>query len=230
MFAYTIGKAENTIQEVIFSDESVQRYDDKDMYKFMRDSFAGENIILMKLHQWWDAKKEIIDAYPFIKDFSIEKIEANKILVDVSFYDADLIFVNDSIQIAYVHKHLIPIQGSDEIWSGAIQIILPDYFSWEKIETNPSSYLSLIWLEKFNEEAQRIYRSLSPTQFLFLIGSQKSIIQSQQRTITFDHKRNILEQIRYLQTIQWLDSNYTYEIDLTSYPKVIIKKKDPVQE
>lgn len=226
MFAYTIGKPENTIQEIIFSDESVQQYDDKDMYAFMRETLSDENIILLKIHQWWDPKQAIMNAYPFIKDFTIEKLAANKILVDVSFYSADLVFINDRVQIAYVHKYLIPIRSGDQISSGAIQIVLPEYFSGDEVGNNASSYISLIGLEKFKEDAQEIYTTLLPTQFLFLIGSQKSTIQAWSKTITFDHKRNIHEQIRYLQTIQWLDKDTPYDIDLTSYPKVIIKKKE----
>ena len=44
-------------------------------------------------------------------------------------------------------------------------------------------------------------------------------------TITFDHKRSIAAQLEYLKTIQTaLTGDSGYEIDLATYPTVIIKK------
>lgn len=74
IFAYTIGKQENIISEVLFTDESVQMYDDKDMYNTIRENLYGENIILLKLHNGGDAKNAITKSYPFIENLSLEKV------------------------------------------------------------------------------------------------------------------------------------------------------------
>lgn len=59
---------------------------------------------------------------------------------------------------------------------------------------------------------------------LFLIGSQKSIHTMDNIRATFDHKRSIEAQLEYLRTITNLDPSFFYEIDLTTYPTVIIKR------
>ncbi len=224
IFAYTIGKQENIISEVLFTDESVQMYDDKDMYNTIRENLYGENIILLKLHNGGDAKNAITKSYPFIENLSLEKVWPGSILANIVFKTADLVFVNDTVRVAYTNDMLTPIREADSIASGAIEVTLPDYFSWEKIEQYATGYISLIGAEKLHQDLLQIVNVISPSNILFLIGSQKSIISTDNTEITFDHKRDIAQQLLYLETIQWLDTTTQYEINLTTYPKVIIKK------
>jgi len=47
-YTYTIGKSENIIQEIIITDESVQMYDNKEFYSFVRQELHGKNIVMLK--------------------------------------------------------------------------------------------------------------------------------------------------------------------------------------
>lgn len=157
---------------------------------------------------------------------SVSKVEASKASVSLEFYGADMVMRNDALSIAYANKHLFSITVNDMIASGAIFIELPGYFSGDEIQQNTTGYISLLGPEKLKNDFTFIQRVLPLDHILFLAGAQKSIITSSNKKIVFDHKRNIKAQVEYLQQITPLDPALYYEIDLTTFPKVIIKKQE----
>lgn len=223
-YAYTIWKPENSIQEVTFTDESLQMYDNKDLYEFIRTELKWKNIIMLRLKKWGDVKRHIKDTYPFVKDLTIEKTWPSTVLANISFYQADLVFKNDNTQVAYSNKFLLETNDNNAITSGAIFIKLPSYFSGDHMAENATGYIALIWTEKIKNDMLTITQYLQVNEILFLIGAQKSIIDTENVRLTFDHKRNIEAQLEYYSTMQSLDPAFFYEIDLTTYPTVIIRK------
>lgn len=89
-------------------------------------------------------------------------------LSSVSFYPADLLFKNDSISVAYAHGTLFEVTESDSIYSGALVIRLPDYFSGGNIENNITGYLALILPEKLKNDFGMIKERLQIDHILYL--------------------------------------------------------------
>lgn len=226
-YIYTIGRPTNIISEVIFTDENIATYNHRDMYLEAREKFMGKNIIILKAKGNRRIKNDLEDTYHMIKDVSFSKTWPGKITVSLEFYPAQLLFKNSSLSIAYTNQTLFPTLESDTLNSGALVIRLPDYFSGEDIITNSTWYLALMWPEKLKDDFTLITNTMAISDILYLPWAQKSIIISENKKMTFDHKRSIQEQLQYLATILWsIDNNFYYEIDLTTFPRVIIKKQD----
>ncbi len=225
IYGYTIGKESNIIHEVVFTDADIQMYSNKEMYNTIRATLANKNMVMLKIKNGWRAKDAIRTTYPFIADMNIAKVEDNKISVSLTFDSAELVMRNDALSIAYTNKHLFAVTDNDMISSGAIFIELPAYFSGTEIEQNTTWYLSLLGPEKLKSDFTTIQRTLTLDHILFLAGTQKSIIISWNKKIVFDHKRSIKTQMEYLKTITPLDPALYYEIDLTTFPKIVIKKQ-----
>lgn len=225
-YVFTIGKPSNIVSEVVFTDEDLQSYNDPTIYKSIRQKFLWENIILLKMYRLGSVVENVKASYPFIKDIVVSKAWPGKISLSINFFTADLLFQNKEISIAYTNKTLFPVQDSDTILSGAVTVHLPDYFWWDTIKSNIKDYLSLMIPEKLKEDFTIIQNNVPIENNIYLPGAQKSIIISGNKKLTFDHKRSIETQIQYLQKLQsWIDKNMYYEIDLTTFPKIIIKKQ-----
>ena len=181
---------------------------------------------MLRLKKWGDAKDNVKNTYPFVRDMSIEKTWPSTVIVNITFHQADLVFRNDNTQVAYSNKFLFETNDNNAITSWAIFIKLPPYFSWEKMQSGATGYIALIWTEKIKNDMLTITNRIPVSEILFLIGSQKSIVDSQNVRLTFDHKRSIEAQLEYFSTMQSLDNAYFYEIDLTTYPTVIIRRRE----
>lgn len=225
----TLGKPANIIHEIVFTDEDLQVYDNKELYTFIREQLVGRNVVSLKLKNGGSAKDIITNAYPFITDISLDKIADSKISVWLDFAPADLVFTNEAFSIGYANKSLFLVNDNNTIISGAIRIQLPAYFSGDVIQSDPKTYISLLWPEKFKIEFNLIWSRINMDNILLLAGTQKSLIISWNKRITFDHKRSIEAQLEYLSTIKGLDASFFYEIDLTVYPKAIIRKVESFQ-
>ena len=178
----------------------------------------------MKLKDGGEAKDTIRKKYPVIRDLSLSKVSAGVVSVDVIYHPAELVLFNENIYVWYSNKSLYEIHVNDAISSGAIFAQLPDYFSGDQILQQATGFISLIGPEKIKNDFTMIHEVYPSEDILFLIGSQKSIHTMDNIRATFDHKRSIEAQLEYLRTITNLDPSFFYEIDLTTYPTVIIKR------
>lgn len=74
IYGFTIGKSENIIREIVFTDEDLQMYDNKDIYTFIREQLYYKNAVVLKMKNGGEAKDIIVSKYPFIDDLTINKI------------------------------------------------------------------------------------------------------------------------------------------------------------
>lgn len=180
---------------------------------------------MLRLKNTGKVRKAIQEAYPIVKDISFQKVSANTVSASLSFNSVDLLFTNEAVTIGYGNKRLFTVHQGDTIASGALTIRLPDYFSGDKIQAYTTGYVLLASPEKLKGDYHLIADALPIDDIFFVAGSQKSIISSANKSIVFDHKRSIAAQLEYLKTVaRTLSGDVVYEIDLATYPTVIIRK------
>lgn len=181
---------------------------------------------MTKLYKLWSIEDKIKNVYPFVYDISLTKTSPSTVSVDIKFRKTELLFQNSgsNLQIAYTNETLFPITPLDTISSGALVVQVPDYFGSENRQENATGYLSLMWPERLKIELKTIEKNIPLDNIIFLPGAQKSIIISWTKRIIFDHKRSIQAQLDYLHTMETHGISGYYDIDLTTFPKIIVKK------
>lgn len=109
VYAYTIGKPENTIQNVVFSEEVKATYKETALYGLIEQQVQGRNIVMLRLKNTGKVRRAVQEIYPIVKDVSFQKVSANTVSASVSFYPVDLIFANEAVTIGYSNKFLFSI-------------------------------------------------------------------------------------------------------------------------
>lgn len=126
----TFFKKENYIQNLSYSKESVDKFNDPILYSAISKSLKWENYYIV-----WKLKRKAIlksiqDEFPVVKNMKIVKSEPYSAAVWIDFYEPDIIVKLWERRFAVMWDYSYEIFSGNTIWDDAFYAELPQYTSW----------------------------------------------------------------------------------------------------
>lgn len=126
----TFFKKENYIQNLSYSKESVDKFNDPTLYSVISKSLKWENYYIV-----WKLKRKAIlksiqDEFPVVKNMKIVKSEPYSAAVWIDFYKPDIVIKLWDRRFAVMWDYNYEIFSGNTIWDDAFYAELPQYTSW----------------------------------------------------------------------------------------------------
>ena len=223
----TFFKKENYIQNISYSKESVEKYDDPYLYSQISKALKWENYyVVSKLKRKYFLNK-IKTEFPMVKNIKIVKSGPYSVAIWFDFYDPDIIIKLWDRRFAIMWNDNFEIYSGNTIWDDIFYAELPQYASWID---------SLYWL--FHEISQeqfihdmRFFAESFPNydRIVYLPWSYMTVVilDSWQR-IYINNQNSLTWQIENYNLIKqyYSDFNSLMTIDLWSlqWDKIIVNK------
>ena len=126
----TIFKKENYIQNLSYSKESVEKFNDPNLYSAISKSLKEENYYIV-----WKLKRKAIlktiqSEFPIVKNIKIVKSEPYSAAVWIDFYEPDIVIKLWDRHFAVMWDYNYEIFSGNTIWDNVFYAELPQYVSW----------------------------------------------------------------------------------------------------
>ena len=126
----TVFKKENYIQNLSYSKESVEKFNDPTLYSTISKSLKWENYYVV-----WKLKRKSIlrtiqNEFPVVKNMKIVKSEPYSAAVWIDFYEPDIVIKLWDRRFAVMWDYNYEIFSGNMIWSDIFYAELPQYVSW----------------------------------------------------------------------------------------------------
>lgn len=126
----TIFKKENYIQNLSYSKESVDKFNDPTLYSIISKSLKWENYYVV----WKLKRKSILRAiqneFPVVKNMKIVKSEPYSAAVWIDFYEPDIVIKLWERRFAIMWDYNYEIFSGNTIWDDVFYAELPQYATW----------------------------------------------------------------------------------------------------
>lgn len=126
----TFFKKENYIQNLSYSKESVDKFNDPTLYSAISKTLKWENYYIV-----WKLKRKAIlksiqDEFPVVKNMKVVKSEPYSAAVWIDFYEPDIVIKLWDRRFAVMWNYSYEIFSGNTIWDDAFYAELPQYTSW----------------------------------------------------------------------------------------------------
>lgn len=223
----TFFKQENYIQNLSYSKESVDKYNDPYLYSEISKWLKWENYYIVARLRKNSFLEKIKEQFPMVKNMKIVKSWPYSATVWIDFYTPDIVIKLWDRYFAVIWKYDYELYSGNTIWDGVLYAELPQYVSWID---------SLYWL--FHEISQtqfihdmHFFADSFPNykRIVYLPGSAMTVVFSENDQRIFINNQNSLTwQIENYNLIkQYYNDFYSLKtIDLWSlqWDKIIVNK------
>lgn len=223
----TFFKKENYIQNISYSKESVEKYDDPYLYSEVSKSLKWENYYVVSKLKKKSFLKKIQTKFPMVKNVKIVKSGPYSVAIWFDFYVPDIIIKLWDRRFAIMWNYNFEIYSWNTIWEDIFYAELPQY---------ASGIDSLYWLfheisqEQFIHDMTYFAENFPNYQrIVYLPGSFMTVVilDSWQR-IYINNQNSLAAQIENYNLIKqyYSDFNSLRIIDLWSlqWDKIIVTK------
>jgi hypothetical protein len=126
----TFFKKENYIQNLSYSKESVDKFNDPTLYSAISKALKWENYYIV-----WKLKKKatlrsIQNEFPVVRNMKVVKSEPYSAAVWIDFYEPDIIIKLWERRFAVMWDYSYEIFSGNTIWDDTFYAELPQYTSW----------------------------------------------------------------------------------------------------
>jgi len=126
----TFFKKENYIQNLSYSKESVEKFNDPSLYSTISKTLKWENYYIV-----WKLKRKTIlktiqSDFPIVKNMKIVKSEPYSAAVWIDFYEPDIVIKLGDRRFAVMWDYNYEIFSGNTIWDDIFYAELPQYLSW----------------------------------------------------------------------------------------------------
>lgn len=126
----TFFKKENYIQNISYSKESVEKYDDPYLYSQVSKTLKWENYYVVSKLKRKSFLNKIKSDFPMVKNVKIVKSGPYSVAIWFDFYDPDIIIKLWDRRFAIMWNYNFEIYSGNTIWDDIFYAELPQYVSW----------------------------------------------------------------------------------------------------
>lgn len=126
----TVFKKENYIQNLSYSKESVEKFNDPNLYSAISKSLKWENYYVVWKLKRKSILKSIQSEFPVVKNMKIVKSEPYSAAVRIDFYEPDIVIKLWDRKFAVMGNYNYEIFSWNTIWNDIFYAELPQYVSW----------------------------------------------------------------------------------------------------
>lgn len=126
----TFFKKENYIQNLSYSKESVDKFNDPTLYSAISKTLKWENYYIV-----WKLKRKAIlksiqNEFPVVRNMKVVKSEPYSAAVWIDFYEPDIVIKLWDRRFAVMWDNSYEIFSGNTIWNDVFYAELPQYTSW----------------------------------------------------------------------------------------------------
>jgi len=223
----TIFAPEYLIKEVQYAKTSVDSYDDPYLYDAISNLLKDENYYVLRYLRRKKIINQIKTEFPMVKDLIFGHNGYNSAVVEVFFYDPQILFLYENQKFALYNDYLFNLYTGNNLGSGAYKVILPEYL-W-KID-NIDGIFYKIDENTLKLQVQLLYDFFpNMLDLIYLPGAKRFIVDLQNGIrLYLNNYRDIETQLKRYKELEKYYENFSdiKSIDLWSLSedKVIIKK------
>lgn len=223
----TFFKKENYIQNISYSEESVNMFDDPNLYSAISKSLKWENYYIVAKLKRKAFVQKIKSEFPMVKNIKILKTGPYSAGVVVDFYTPDIIIKLWDRKFAVMWNYNFEIYSWNMIWNDIFYAELPQYASWidslywlfHEINQNQFIHDMYFFSEAFPDYERIVYLPWSSMTVIFL-NSWKKIYVNNQNSLTWQ----ILNYNLIKQYYKDFDSLKIIDLWSLQWNKIIVNK------
>lgn len=223
----TFFKKENYIQNISYSKESIEKFDDPYLYSEVSKSLKGENFYVVSKLKRKSFLKKIKSKFPMVRNLKIVKSGPYSIAIWFDFYEPDMIIKLGDRRFAIMWDYNYEIYSGNTIWDGVFYAELPKYASgidslyWLFHEISQEQFIHdmTLFAQSFPNYERIVYLPWSFMTVVILDSWQRIYINNQNSLTWQIENYNLIRQY-------YNDFNSLRTIDLWSlqWDKIIVTK------
>ncbi len=129
MLSTTLLSSTYRIQEVRFSPESINVYDNPAMYNHIRDELHNKNYYRIKRQERDTIRQNFLKIFPIVRDISLEQSVPQRVYITLDFYEPTLVFRSPAGNTAAFDNSLFPLTSGNTLGNTTLTIDIPRYTS-----------------------------------------------------------------------------------------------------
>lgn len=230
LFQKLFLEEEYLISKVEFSENTIETYEDIELFEFLTKSLQGKNYYNFQYFLKDNLLSQAKALVPFVENIDYQITSGNILWLDLTFQEpAFRILIGD--QFYGVRENSIePLQDSMTLWKESFILYTPQYLSGT---TDLSWFFFQISFQDLKEIIEYIQKEIPNfTQLMYFVWSTRFVIftdTKQEIYFDFKDKNEFLKQFQKYQLIQkyYPEKNNLQVIDLAALDdmKVIIRKR-----
>ena len=223
----TFFKKENYIQNISYSKESVENYNDPYLYSEISKSLKWENYyVVSKLKRKLFLNK-IKTSFPMVKNMKIVKSGPYSVAVWIDFYEPEIVIKLWDRRFAVMWDYNYEIFSGNSIWDDIFYAELPQYASWidslywlfHEISQDQFIHDMYFFAEAFPDYDRIVYLPWSFMTVIILKSGLRIYVNNQNSLIWQVENYNLIKQY-----YKDFDSLKTIDLWSLQWDKIIVNK------
>lgn len=183
----TFFRDENYLQNLSYSKESVEEYNDPYLYKAIWSGLKWENIYIIS--KFWKSKilNQLQDEFPMVKNIKIVKSGPYSASVRLDFYEPEIVIKLWDRRFAILWNNIFELYSWNTLWNDVFFAELPQYLSWidslywifHEISQEKFIHDMNFFAESFPTYKRIVYLPWSSMTAIFLDTDQRIYINNQ---------------------------------------------------
>lgn len=220
-----IYSAHYRIDKVVFSPESVQHYNDIELFDRIAHVYSGWYYSTLRLgSNQWAGIAQLLNKYSYVQSIAPQSFENNTLLVSVQFQEPVLKFrYIDRHYAIYKDKTILPLSDHDTLWRQSPLILLPLYLSGSSASI--SGVLYQVDVEKMLYDYLLLQTSPIQWSLTYIPGGEKYVIWNPEQRVYLNAKKDIAGQLHILNILKnnYGEFHLLKQIDVWSLSHPIVK-------
>ena len=223
----TFFKKENYIQNLSYSKESVEKFNDPNLYSAISKILKWENYYIV-----WRLKRRTIlntiqSEFPVVRNIKIVKSEPYSAAVWIDFYEPDIIIKLWDRRFAIMWNYNFEIFSWNTIWDDIFYAELPQYASWidslywlfHEISQEQFIHDMHFFAEAFPDYERIVYLPWSSMTVIILESGLRIYVNNQNSLLWQIENYNLIKQY-----YKDFDSLRTIDLLSLQWDKIIVNK------
>ena len=223
----TFFKKENYIQNISYSKESVDAFNDPYLYSEISKSLKWENYYVVSKLKRKSFLNKIKSEFPMVKNMKIVKSAPYSVAIWIDFYEPDIIIKLWDRRFAIMWNYNFEIFSGNTIWEDVFYAELPQYASgidslywlFHEISQNQFIHDMHFFAEAFPDYYRIVYLPWSSMTVIILKSWLRIYVNNQNSLVWQVENYNLIKQY-----YKDFDSLKTIDLGSLQWDKIIVNK------
>lgn len=217
--------SKNTISTVIFSPESIEAYDDPELYTVVQKEILWKNYYSLTRGWLKDIVAEVKEIYPLINEVTIEQSGPWRGYVNIVFHTPTIVFQSPSWFTAAYENSLYYLASWNTLGNDVLTIDIPRYTSWYDSLHGILYPIDEVALVTYIQTILDTLGEQHIAEIIYLPGWMKLFIAYKSKKVYFHLDQEVNRQLAKLVDMEnwYQDFENTQVIDLWSIDDIIVR-------
>ena len=225
VFRFSFFSSDNTIESIVFAPESIEKYDNPELYTTLQKELIGENYYSLTRNLLKDIVSEIKKTYPIVDTVTIEQSWPQRWYVTINFFTPTIVFQSPSWFTAAYENSLYYLTSGNTLGNDVLTIDIPRYTSWYTSLHGILYAMDEIALKTYIETILDTLWEQHISEIIYLPWWMKLFVTYKSKRIYFHLDQEVNRQLAKLVDMEnWYENFVNIQvIDLWSIDDIIVR-------